>query len=101
MAQKKFMAICIIFVVAVTCLGAKGAVAQDAAEGKVLRVAVKPIAPFVFKHETELSGFSTSGSSGRRCMQDGRRGRRRRSAKARRPSRPLLPPSRSRSQPSW
>ena len=58
MAQKKFMAICIIFVVAVTCLGAKGAVAQDAAEGKVLRVAVKPIAPFVFKHETELSGFS-------------------------------------------
>src|SRR5439155_283231 len=58
MAQKKFMAICIIFVVAVTCLGAKGAVAQDAAEGKVLRVSVKPIAPFVFKHETELSGFS-------------------------------------------
>src|SRR6184192_2496579 len=58
MAQKRFMAICIIFVVAVTCLGAKGAVAQDAAEGNVLRVAVKPIAPFVFKHEKELSGFS-------------------------------------------
>ena len=58
MAQKRFNAICIIFVVAVTCLGAKGAVAQDAAEGKLLRVAVKPIAPFVFKHETELSGFS-------------------------------------------
>src|SRR5205823_15024777 len=58
MAQKKFMAICIIFVVAVTCLGAKGAVDQDEAEGKVLRVAVKPIAPIVFKHETELSGVS-------------------------------------------
>jgi hypothetical protein len=58
MAQRRFKAICIIFVVAVTCLGANGAVAQDAAEGKVLRVAVKPITPFVFKHETELSGFS-------------------------------------------
>jgi len=58
MAQRKCKAICIIFVVAVTCLGANCAVAQDAAEGKVLRVAVKPIAPFVFKHETELSGFS-------------------------------------------
>src|SRR4249920_3145138 len=59
MAQKRFKAICIIFVVAaVTCLGANGAVAQNAAEGKVLRVAVKPIAPFVVKHETELSGFS-------------------------------------------
>src|SRR5438132_11275102 len=58
MAQKKFMAICIIFVVAVTCLGAKGAGATGAAEGKLLRVAVKRIAPFVFKHETELSGFS-------------------------------------------
>jgi len=58
MAQKRFKAICIIFVVAMTCLDARGAVAQDAAEGKVLRVAVKPIAPFVFKHETELSGFS-------------------------------------------
>ena len=56
MAQRRFKAICTIFAVAVTCLGAKGAVAQDAAEGKVLRVAVKPIAPFVFKHETELSG---------------------------------------------
>jgi len=48
MAQRRFKAICIIFVVAVTCLGANCAVAQDAAEGKVLRVAVKPIAPFVF-----------------------------------------------------
>jgi hypothetical protein len=57
--RKKFKATCIIFVVAVTCLAAKTAVAQDTAEGKVLRVAVKPIVPFIFKHETELSGFST------------------------------------------
>jgi polar amino acid transport system substrate-binding protein len=57
MAKKRFKAICIVFVVALACLGARGAAAQDAA-GKVLRVAVKPIAPFVFKHQTDLSGFS-------------------------------------------
>src|SRR5436190_19985971 len=57
MAQNRFKATCIIFVVALACLDAGGAAAQDAA-GKVLRVAVKPLAPFVFKHETDLSGFS-------------------------------------------
>jgi ABC-type amino acid transport substrate-binding protein len=51
-------AIRVIFVAAVTCLCANGAIAEDAAAGKVLRVAVKPIAPFVFKQGTELSGFS-------------------------------------------
>jgi len=58
MAQRRFKAICIIVFLATTFPGANGAVAQDAAEGKVLRVAVKPIAPFVFKHESGLSGFS-------------------------------------------
>jgi ABC-type amino acid transport substrate-binding protein len=57
MAQKRFKAICIVFVVALAGLGANGAAAQDTA-GKVLRVAVKPIAPFVFGHATDLSGFS-------------------------------------------
>ena len=56
MAQQQLKAICVIFAIAITCLGAKSAVAQ--AEGKTLRVAVKPIAPFVFKHDSELSGFS-------------------------------------------
>jgi ABC-type amino acid transport substrate-binding protein len=58
MAQKALTGILIILSVAVTCLGAKGAMTQDAAEGEVLRVAVRPIAPFVFKNGTELSGFS-------------------------------------------
>ena len=58
MAHKRFKATCIIFVAAVTCLGTTDAAAQGAAEAKVLRVAVKPIAPFVFEHEKALSGFS-------------------------------------------
>lgn len=39
-------------------LGMEGAHAEDAARGKALRVAVKPIAPFVLKQGTELTGFS-------------------------------------------
>src|SRR5260221_9433207 len=35
-----------------------GAAAEDAAHANVLRVAVKPIAPFVLKQGTELTGFS-------------------------------------------
>lgn len=57
MTQNRFAATCIIFVVAVACLGARGVAAQDKA-GEVLRVAVKPITPFVVGHETNLSGFS-------------------------------------------
>jgi ABC-type amino acid transport substrate-binding protein len=56
--SRKCAAICIVFVAATIGLGLKGADAQDTAQGKVLRVAVKPIAPFVFKQGTELTGFS-------------------------------------------
>ena len=57
MAQRRSKAICIILVLVLTFLGARGAAAQDGA-GKVLRIAVKPIAPFVLKHESDLGGFS-------------------------------------------
>ena len=56
MAQQHLRTIWVILGIATFCLGAKSAFAQ--AEGKSLRVAVKPIAPFVFKHDAELSGFS-------------------------------------------
>jgi ABC-type amino acid transport substrate-binding protein len=39
-------------------LGVGNAGAEDSSQGKALRVAVKPIAPFVFKNGTELTGFS-------------------------------------------
>ncbi len=71
MAQKRFKAICIVFVVALACLGARGAAAQDTT-GKVLRVAVKPIAPFVFGHGTDLSGFSIDLWNARRAVAQGR-----------------------------
>jgi ABC-type amino acid transport substrate-binding protein len=39
-------------------LSAGNAAAEDSSQGKPLRVAVKPIAPFVFKNGAELTGFS-------------------------------------------
>src|SRR5215470_10823043 len=51
-------AICVVFVAATISLGLQRAGAQDTAQGKVLRVAIKPIAPFVFKQGTEPTGFS-------------------------------------------
>jgi len=50
--------ICLLIVATAIGPGVEGARAQDTAEGKVLRVAVKPIEPFVFKRGTELTGFS-------------------------------------------
>ena len=50
--------ICVVLVVATVALGATDARAQDTSRPGRLRVAVKPIEPFVFKQGTELSGFS-------------------------------------------
>ena len=55
---RKYAGICIVFVAAEIGLGVNGAGAQDTAQGKTLRVAVKPIAPFVLKQGKELTGFS-------------------------------------------
>ena len=55
---RKCAAICLVFVATGTGLGTSDARAQEPAQGKVLRVAVKPIPPFVFKQGSELSGFS-------------------------------------------
>jgi len=54
---RKCSTICLVLVAAMA-LGTQGADVQDTAQGKILRVAVKPIAPFVFKQEAEWSGFS-------------------------------------------
>jgi len=51
-------AIFLVLVAAWIAFGLKGAGAEDATQGKALRVAVKPIAPFVLKQGTELTGFS-------------------------------------------
>ena len=50
------MGLCLLVLAA--WIGATPALAQEAAQGKTLRVAVKPIAPFVFTEGTELTGFS-------------------------------------------
>lgn len=55
---RRFAAISLLVVAAWASLGVARVNAEDAAQGKVLRVAVKPIAPFVLKQGTELSGFS-------------------------------------------
>lgn len=55
---RRFAAISLLVVAAWAGLGVARVNAEDAAQGKVLRVAVKPIAPFVLKQGTELSGFS-------------------------------------------
>jgi ABC-type amino acid transport substrate-binding protein len=51
-------AACTVVVTLGSSLGATAVAAENAAQGKVLRVAVKPIEPFVFKQGTQLSGFS-------------------------------------------
>ena len=56
--RQGFAALCIAVVAGVLDLGLCDAAAQDTPQGKPLRVAVKPIEPFVFKNGTELTGFS-------------------------------------------
>jgi polar amino acid transport system substrate-binding protein len=56
--SRKRAAICSIFFVGWIGLGMAGARAEDATQGKALRVAVKPIAPFVLEQGTERTGFS-------------------------------------------
>ena len=53
---RALVAICLLVAATAIGPGLKDAGAEDG--GKVLRVAVKPIEPFVFKRGTELSGFS-------------------------------------------
>ena len=55
---RKIAAVCLVLALACVGLAANAAVAQDTAQGRALRVAVKPIAPFVFKQGPEWSGFS-------------------------------------------
>ena len=50
--------ICLVLLAVGTGLDVTSAGAEDAAQGKVVRVAVKTIAPFVLKQGTELTGFS-------------------------------------------
>jgi ABC-type amino acid transport substrate-binding protein len=52
------VALLLVLVAMAIGLGAADAGAQDHAPRAVLRVAVKPIEPFVFKQGTELTGFS-------------------------------------------
>jgi ABC-type amino acid transport substrate-binding protein len=54
----RWLAIGLVLVATWAGLGAKGAIAQDTTQSKMLRVAVKPIEPFVFKQGTEFTGFS-------------------------------------------
>src|SRR5205814_473066 len=56
--SRKLAAIGPVLVAAGIGLGVNGAGAEDAAQGKALRVAVKPIAPFVLKQSKDLTGFS-------------------------------------------
>lgn len=56
--SRKFAAIWFLVVAASLSLGVARVDAEDAAPRKALRVAVKPIAPFVLKQGTELTGFS-------------------------------------------
>jgi polar amino acid transport system substrate-binding protein len=55
---RKCAVICFVLVATGIGLGMNNAGAQDATQSRALRVAVKPIAPFVFKQGAELSGFS-------------------------------------------
>ena len=55
---RKFAAIWLSVVAVCASLGAARVDADEAPRGKGLRVAVKPIAPFVLKQGTELTGFS-------------------------------------------
>jgi len=56
--SRKRAAMCLVLVATGIGLGVKCASAEDAVQTKMLRVAVKPIAPFVLKNGTELTGFS-------------------------------------------
>ncbi len=56
--SRKHAAMCLALLAALAGLGVEGAAAEDAVQGKTIRVAVKPIAPFVFKHGAEWTGFS-------------------------------------------
>jgi polar amino acid transport system substrate-binding protein len=56
--SRRYVVICLVMVAVVIGIGVKVAAAEDAAPGKVLRVAIKPIAPFVLRQGTELTGFS-------------------------------------------
>jgi polar amino acid transport system substrate-binding protein len=55
---RKYAVMCLVIVAAEIGVGVKAAGAEDAAPGKVLRVAIKPIAPFVLRQGTEVTGFS-------------------------------------------
>jgi polar amino acid transport system substrate-binding protein len=55
---RKRAVICLLLVAAWISLGVADGHAEDATQRKVLRVAVKPVAPFVLKQGTELTGFS-------------------------------------------
>jgi len=55
---RALVAVCLAFFATVIGLGVGNARAEDAVQGKPLRVAVKPIAPFVFKNGKEFTGFS-------------------------------------------
>jgi ABC-type amino acid transport substrate-binding protein len=55
---RTFVTACALLVTLESDIGVTRAAAQPAAQGKVLRVAVKPIEPFVFKRGAEISGFS-------------------------------------------
>jgi polar amino acid transport system substrate-binding protein len=56
--SRQYVVICLVMLALVTGIGVKVAAAEDAAPGKVLRVAIKPIAPFVIRQGTEPTGFS-------------------------------------------
>src|SRR6516164_8132682 len=55
---RALVAVCLAFFATVIGLGVGNARAEDGAQGKPLRVAVKPIAPFVFENGKEFTGFS-------------------------------------------
>ena len=55
---RALVAVCLALFATVIGLGVGNARAEDAVQGKPLRVAVKPIAPFVFKNGKEFTGFS-------------------------------------------
>jgi polar amino acid transport system substrate-binding protein len=48
----------IVSIAMAAALSVQGVRAEEAAQGRVIRVAVKPIAPFVLKQGTEWTGFS-------------------------------------------
>jgi ABC-type amino acid transport substrate-binding protein len=55
---REWVAICLFLAVAGIAVGASDSGAQGTQQSGALRVAIKPIEPFVFKQGTEFSGFS-------------------------------------------